>query len=190
MDRHIGELHPAAEHEHAEELGEGGVLVRDQIDDAVRDDDVEALVGERQQLRLALDERDVRRAHLGCRGARLRQHRRRHIDARHVPLFADHLRGDERVGAGAASEIEHALAGSEPAERERVCDAGERLDRAVGNVRELRRILEVLRPAAPGREDEVLAGFLRDGGVGLLDLALQDLDVDLYLNSHCLPFSN
>ena len=47
--------------EHAEELGEDGVLVGDQVDDAVRDHDVEARVRERQLLGLALDELDVRR---------------------------------------------------------------------------------------------------------------------------------
>jgi len=77
-----------------------------------------------------------------------------------VPLFADHLCGHERVGAGAAAEIEHALAGGEATEGERVRDAGERLDRAVGYVRELRRIVEVFGPAAPGREDEVLLGLV------------------------------
>src|SRR5438552_5258376 len=35
-----------------------------------------------------------------------------------------------------------------------------------------------------GREDEVPLRFLRDGRVGLLDLALQDLNVDLELNGH------
>ena len=46
LDRHIRDLHPAAGREHAEELGEDGVLVRDQVDHAVRDDDIEALVRE------------------------------------------------------------------------------------------------------------------------------------------------
>jgi len=41
---------------------EDGVLVGDQVDDAVRDDDVEALVLKRQRLDLSLDELDVRRS--------------------------------------------------------------------------------------------------------------------------------
>ena len=35
---------------------------------------------------------------------------------------ADHLRGDERVGAGAGAEVEHPFAGREPAELPGVCD--------------------------------------------------------------------
>jgi hypothetical protein len=35
-------------------------------------------------------------------------------------VLADHLRGDERVGAGA--EVEHPFAGREPTELPRVCD--------------------------------------------------------------------
>jgi hypothetical protein len=55
----------------AEQLGEDGVLVGDQVDDAVRDDDVVAPVRERQPFCLGLDELDVRGAHLRGRSLRL-----------------------------------------------------------------------------------------------------------------------
>ena len=161
-----------------------GLLVRDQVDHAVRDHDVEARFGERQLLRLALHELDVPHLHLGRSAARLRQHLRCHVDSGDVALLADHLRGDERVGAGAGAEVEHPFAGREPAELPRVCDPGERADGGLGHVRELRRIAEVFGPWSAGREDEVLLRLLRDRRVRLLDLALQDLNVDLDLNGH------
>ena len=166
------------------QLGEDGVLVRDQVDDAVREHDAEALVGERQLLDLALDELDIGRLQLGCSHACLRQHLRRHVDAGDVALLTDHLRGNERVGPRPAAEIEHALAACEPAERERIRNARERLDGVLRNVRELGRIVEILGPGATGRKDEVLVGLLRYGGVRLLDLALQQFDIELQIDRH------
>src|SRR5204862_5228813 len=55
----------------------------------------------------SLSTNSSRRVHLGCRGARFRQHLRGHVDAGDGALVADHLRGDERVGAGAGAEVEH-----------------------------------------------------------------------------------
>src|SRR5207244_5730944 len=126
----------------------------------------------------------VCRGHLGGGGARLRQHLRCQVDPRDMAVLADHLRGDERVGAGTGAEVEHPLTRREPPELPRVGDAGERADGAVGHVRELGRVAEVFGPRSAGREDEVLLRLLRDGRVRLLDLALQDLDADLDLNSH------
>ena len=155
------------------QLGEDGVLVRDQVDHTVREHDVEALVWKRQSLRLAFDELNIGRLQLGCGHACLREHLRRHVDAGDVALLTDHLRGNERVSPRPVAEIEHALARCEPAERERIRNARERLDGALRNVRELGRIVEILGPGATDRKDEVLVGLLRYGGVRLLDLALQ-----------------
>ncbi len=79
-----------------------------------------------------------------------------------MAVLADHLGGDERVGAGAGAEIEHALAGCEATERPRVGHAGERLGRAHGHPGELGRVAEVFRPGAAGREDELGLGLLGD----------------------------
>jgi hypothetical protein len=38
--------------------------------------------------------------------------------------------------------------------------------------------------ARPGREDEVFLWLVRNRCVGLLDLALQKVDIDLYFNGH------
>jgi hypothetical protein len=91
--------------------------------------------------------------------ARPREHRRGHVDADDAPLGTDHLRGDEQVRPGAAAEVEDRPAGLDAAERERVRDAGEALDGRVGHLRQLGlRVVEVLGPGSPGREDEVLLG--------------------------------
>jgi hypothetical protein len=91
----------------------------------------------------------VRRAHLRRRGSGPREHLRGHVDPGHLPRRCDHLGGDERVGTGATADVEDLLAGREPAEREGICDAGERLDRGVGNPGELLRIVEVFGQARP-----------------------------------------
>jgi hypothetical protein len=93
-----------------------------------------------------------------------------------VSLLADHLRGDERIGAGTGAEVEHPLTRREPAQLPRARNPGERADCRLGNVRELGRVAEVLGPWPARREDEVLLRLLRDGRVRLLDLALQDLE--------------
>jgi hypothetical protein len=126
-----------------------------------------------------LDEVDIRGAHLGRRGTSLGEHLLSHVDPGYVPPVTDHLGGDRGVGAGARAEVELPLARCEPAHGPRVGDAGERLDRRLGYVRELFWIAKVLGPRTPSREDEFLLRLLGDGGVGLLDLALQYLDTGL-----------
>src|SRR5262249_45362958 len=81
-------------------------------------------------------------------------------------------------------EVEHALTRLEPTELPRIGDACERLDRGVGDVRELGRVAEVFGPGAAGREDELALRLVRDGSVGLLDLALQQLDIDVDVDAH------
>jgi hypothetical protein len=61
-------------------------------------------------------------------------------------VLADHLRGEERVGAGTRAEVEYPLTRREPAQLPRLCDPSERADGGLGNVRELGRIAEVLGP--------------------------------------------
>ena len=57
LDRDIGDLDSPAGYEHSIDLTEDGVLVRDQIDDAVGEDDVEARVVEREASRPLLRRR-------------------------------------------------------------------------------------------------------------------------------------
>ena len=71
-----------------------------------------------------------------------------------------------------------------PAELPGVGDAGKRFDRRLGNAGELVWVVEIFGPPAAGREDEVQTWLGRDGGVGLLDLALQERYVDLDVDNH------
>ena len=101
-------------------------------------DDVEALVRERQLLGLALDELDVRGAHLRRRRRAPWRASRASCRSRSRALLGPTIcAAIERVGAGAGAEVEHTLARREPAELPGVGDAGERLDGRVGHVREL-----------------------------------------------------
>jgi len=65
-----------------------------------------------------------------CR-ARSAEHFLGHIDADNLACGADLSRGDEAVETTPRPEIDNTLAGLQSAERERVADAGKRLDRAV-----------------------------------------------------------
>jgi hypothetical protein len=98
----------------AMELGEDRVLVGDEVDDAVRDDDVEAQVRERQVLGLAFDELHVLDSHGRGGRTRLGKHLLGHVDPDHPARPADHLRGDERIGARPAAQVEYALPGEQP----------------------------------------------------------------------------
>ena len=93
-------------------------------------------------------------------------------------------RRDERVRSGATADVEDVLAGLEPSQRERIRYAGERLGRRFGDAGELVRVVEVFSPRPAGRKDELVVGRLRDRGVHLLDLDLEELDVDVSLASH------
>ena len=137
------------------------------------------------RLDFALDELDICDAHLrGCR-AGLCEHLWGHVDARDGALGADHLCCDERVHTRSGTEVEHPLPGSESSKRERIGHAGERLGGAIRDARkQVGWIAEVERPGAPGREDEFLLGLLGDPSVRLLDLALENLDVDVYVDCH------
>ena len=66
--------------EHAERLGQHAVLVGREVDHAVRDDDVDRVVGQRNVLDLALQELDVLQAGLPLVLARQRQHLVRHVE--------------------------------------------------------------------------------------------------------------
>jgi hypothetical protein len=134
---------------------------------------------QRERFDQRLVQLDVAKAHgVGARACAL-QHRRCHVDADDTPGGSGHLRGDQQVRAGAAAEVQNHRPGLDAAERPVIGDAGEALHGGVGHVRELwLGVAEVLRPGAPGGEDELLLLVGRDVGVGLADLLAQNVDVD------------
>src|SRR5438132_2579380 len=95
LNRHVCELHSSAGPQHAKDLCEDSVLVRNEIDDAVGDDNVDARVAERKVLDLTLDELDVFGPQLFRSRPGSRQHLQRHVDPGDVAVGPDHLSGDE-----------------------------------------------------------------------------------------------
>src|SRR5207248_6402412 len=118
VDHDIGELQAAAGTQDAVDLREHRLLVGNEVDYAVRDDDVERLVGDGQRLDQGLVQPDVRETHLAGTGLGPLEHRGGHVDADRAPRGADHLGGDQQVGARTAAEVEHDLALVDRAERE------------------------------------------------------------------------
>jgi hypothetical protein len=140
------------------ELCEDSVLVRDEVDDAIGNDDLEGLILKRQTLGLAFDELDVRRAHLACGSLCLRQHLGRHVDPCHPPGLADHLRRDERIRPRTRAQVEDTFTGRQAAELPRVRYPREGLDGPIRNVRKLARVAKVFCPRPPGRKMKSRSG--------------------------------
>src|ERR1700724_3618967 len=70
----IGNREPASRLEHPEGFAQHPILVARQVDDAVRDDDVDAIVGQRYVLDLAFEKFHVLDARLALVFAGERQH--------------------------------------------------------------------------------------------------------------------
>ena len=86
------------------ELGERPAEVRDVVEDGVSEDEVEALVGERQALGLGADRLDLESQPLGRRAQR-RQHPGRDVGCRRA-LDRPELQQVEREVAGAGADLE------------------------------------------------------------------------------------
>ena len=85
-------------------------LSRGQVDDAVRDDDIDGVVGERDGLDLAFQKLDVLDARLLLVFAGERQHLVRHVEAVSFARGADAARGKQHVDAAARAQVEDGLA--------------------------------------------------------------------------------
>ena len=107
----------------AKRLAEDLRLVRHEIDDAVREDHVRRVVGDRQMFELAQTKLDIAGLDLGRVLARLLQHLMRHVDADHPARLADLAGRKEAIEPGAAAEIDHRLAGLQCGNRLRVAAA-------------------------------------------------------------------
>src|SRR5690606_18076654 len=116
----VRDREPAARLQHAERLREHRALVGTQVDHAVRQDDVDGTVRDRQVLDLAEPELDVAGADLARVRARLRHHLGRHVDADDAPGRPDLPGGEEAVDAAAGAEVEHGLARPQGRDRLRV----------------------------------------------------------------------
>src|SRR5206468_2339864 len=106
---------------------------------------------------------DLAEAGVAGEPARLRELLGGEVDSDHRALPADLERGEERVHAGSAAEVDHALALLQLGQVEEVADAGERLGRSRGHaVEDLARVAEPVRERASELEVVVARGLLRD----------------------------
>ena len=109
-DHDVGHREPAARLEHPERFGDHLPLVGREVDDAVGDDHVHRVVGERDGLDLALEELDVLDAGLALVLAGQGQHLVGHVEAVRLAGGADPPGREQHVDAAAGAQVEHHLA--------------------------------------------------------------------------------
>src|SRR6266542_4428610 len=110
---YIGDADATARAEDAVDLAQDARLVRREVDDAVRDDDVDGGVRERDVLDLALEEVRVRHAGFSGVSPRELEHFVGHVDAVGKTRRSDALGREQDVDAASGSEIEHDFARAE-----------------------------------------------------------------------------
>lgn len=111
-----------------------------------------------------------------------------HVDAGHVSGRADEVRGGEHVGARAAAQVQHALAGCRAGQVEAVADAGEGLHRLGGHVVEqVGRVAQAFGQGAADLEVVALVRMFGDRPVDLLDPAFEVRDVQRGHHDVLLP---
>ena len=115
-------------------LGEHPRLVRGQVDNAVRDHDVDGVRGERDLLDIALQELDVRRAGLVAVLDRQSEHLLGHIEPVHLASRSDALGREQHVDTAARPEVEHGLAGMKVCDSRGVAATEAREDRSFGKL--------------------------------------------------------
>ena len=87
---------------------------------------------DREGLGETVPELDVGEAEQGGGVGGLGEHLAGHVDADDGAACLDVVGGDEAVEPGTGADVDDTFAGFDRAERERVADAGERFDGAVG----------------------------------------------------------
>ena len=109
----VGHSEAPARLQDPKRLAQDAILVGREIDDAVRDDHVDRIVGQRDMFDFALEELDVGRAGLALVIARERQHVVGHVEAVRLARRADPARRQQHIDAAARTKIENGLALSE-----------------------------------------------------------------------------
>jgi hypothetical protein len=121
----------------------------------------------------------VGQAQGGRGGAGLVEHLRGHVDPDDPSPASDLVGRDERVETAARTDVDHALADRQRAQREGIADAGERFDRAVGLcTHDLEVVAQQRGELAAGVEVILAARVDRDVAVLRLDLSPQGFSVD------------
>src|SRR5271170_7135602 len=170
---------------------ENAIFVGGEIDDAVRDDNVDRVVGQRDVLDLTFQELDIRDSRLLLVFTRERQHIVRHVQPICFASCADALCREQNVDAATGAEVKNGLSRSKIDQRGRIAAPERSQGGLLWNDPGLVRIVEVRsdRIAAPqaGFATRLHTAGLRDCPRGASVLLL-----DLYLNAHhrfhnCLP---
>jgi hypothetical protein len=130
----IGDRHAPARPQDVRRLAEYPRLVPGQVDDAVGDHDVDARVGQRQLLEVALDELDVVDARSAAFAPEV-EHPVGRVQADHATARPDPPRADQHVRTRpTGAEVEHDVAVAQTGDRRRHAASQRRLDgSAVGS---------------------------------------------------------
>ena len=112
---------------------ENAIFVGREIDDAVRDDDIDRVVGQRDVLDFAFQELDIGDARLLLVFARQRQHVVRHVQTVGFAGWADALCREQHIDAAAGAKIENSFSGPKIDQRGRIAAPERGLDRFLRN---------------------------------------------------------
>ena len=179
----VGEREPSARAQHARRLGEHPALVGREIDDAVGDHGVERAVLEGQLLDARAAEAHVL---VAAQALGLGELLGGDVDAGDGAARADLHGGREHVHAGAAAEVEHALAREQAREAEVVAHARERVH-GLGRqpVEQFGGVAERLGERPSGREVQAAGRIVRHVAVHLRDVTVEFLGIHAPADGGC-----
>ena len=127
----ISQVKAAAGSQHPHDFAKPSFLLRDEVQDTVRTDQINAGIFYRKSRRVALPDLDMVQPCLRGRFTRVFDHGLGHIDADGVSLGARPLRREQQIHPGTATDVEHRFTRMNGTDRQRVADSGERC-RAIG----------------------------------------------------------
>jgi hypothetical protein len=131
---HVRDGEPPTGPQHPSGLGEHLGLIAREVDHAVGDHHVDAGVGERQLLEIALEELDVLNPGVGGVAAREVEHLVGHVDPDGTASRADPACGDQHIRPGARPKVQDDLAVMQIGDDGRHSAAQRRVHRGVGGV--------------------------------------------------------
>ena len=105
----VGDSEAAAGLQNAEGFAQNSVLVGGKIDDAVGDDDVDGIVGQRNAFDFAFQEFDIVDARLPLVLVRKREHLVGHVEAIGFAGGADTSGGEQDIDTATGTKIEHSF---------------------------------------------------------------------------------
>src|SRR5277367_801157 len=140
---YVGDGEASAGLEHAEGFAQDLVFVGGKIDHAIRDDDIDAVVRERDVLDFAFQKLDVFDSGFAFVFVGEGEHLVGHIEAVGFAGGSDSPGGEQHVDASARSEIENDFAGVQLGKRGGIAASERCLQGLLGNLPGLRRVVEI-----------------------------------------------